>query len=83
MKSEDIESLTSIRARLIKEFSRCKDYKYDKNALMKEYDHAKVLNGFTDTLAKYFSEKATRSAVGVQSLPLNVCVEVQCVFSYE
>ena len=44
MKSEDIESLTSIRARLIKEFSRCKDYKYDKNALMKEYDHAKVLN---------------------------------------
>ena len=46
-------------------------------------DHAKVLNGFTDTLAKYFSEKATRSAVGVQSLPLNVCVEVQCVFSYE
>ena len=46
-------------------------------------DHAKVLNGFTDTLTNYFTEKATRSAVGVKSLPLNVCVEVQCVFSYE
>lgn len=46
-------------------------------------DHAKVLNGFTDTLAEFFSEKATRSAVGVKSLPLNVCVEVQCIFSYE
>ena len=46
-------------------------------------DHAKDLNGFTDTLTNYFTEKATRSAVGVKSLPLNVCVEVQCIFSYE
>ena len=46
-------------------------------------DHAKVLNGFTDTLTIFFTEKATRSAVGVKSLPLNVCVEVQCIFSYE
>jgi enamine deaminase RidA (YjgF/YER057c/UK114 family) len=46
-------------------------------------EHAKVLNGFTDTLTQFFSEKATRSAVGVKSLPLNVCVEVQCIFSYE
>ena len=43
-------------------------------------DHAQVLNGFTDKLSEYFSEKSTRSAVGVASLPLNVCVEVQCVF---
>ena len=40
----------------------------------------KVLNGFTDKLDEYFTEKPTRSAVGVSSLPLNVCVEVQCVF---
>ncbi len=46
-------------------------------------DHANVLNGFTDTLTNYFTEKATRSAVGVKSLPLNVCVEVQCIFSCE
>tara|TARA_Y100001970_G_scaffold38544_1_gene47502 strand:+ start:840 stop:1256 length:417 start_codon:yes stop_codon:yes gene_type:complete len=43
-------------------------------------DHAKVLNGFTDKLSEYFNEKSTRSAIGVSSLPLNVCVEVQCVF---
>jgi len=53
------------------------------NAIEGFADHAKVLNGFTDKLAKYFSEKSTRSAVGVASLPLNVCVEVQCVFTYE
>ena len=46
-------------------------------------EHANVLNGFTDKLAEFFSEKATRSAVGVASLPLNVCVEVQCVFIHE
>ena len=39
-----------------------------------------VLNGFTDKLDEFFSEKPTRSAVGVLSLPLNVCVEVQSVF---
>ena len=53
------------------------------NAIEGFADHAKVLNGFTDKLAEYFSEKSTRSAVGVASLPLNVCVEVQCVFTYE
>ena len=39
-----------------------------------------VLNGFTDKLDEFFSEKPTRSAVGVSSLPLNVCVEVQSLF---
>ncbi len=39
-----------------------------------------VLNGFTDKLDEYFTDKPTRSAVGVSSLPLNVCVEVQSVF---
>ena len=43
-------------------------------------DHASVLNGFTDKLAETFNEKATRSAVGVASLPLNVSVEVQSIF---
>ena len=43
-------------------------------------DQPKVLNGFTDKLDEFFSEKPTRSAVGVSSLPLNVCVEVQAVF---
>ena len=39
-----------------------------------------ILNGFTDKLDEYFTDKPTRSAVGVSSLPLNVCVEVQSVF---
>ena len=43
-------------------------------------DHAGVLNGFTDKLSEFFTEKSTRSAVGVTSLPLNVCVEVQTIF---
>ena len=43
-------------------------------------DQPNVLNGFTDKLDEFFSEKPTRSAVGVSSLPLNVCVEVQAVF---
>ena len=43
-------------------------------------DQPEVLNGFTDKLDEFFSEKPTRSAVGVSSLPLNVCVEVQSVF---
>ena len=43
-------------------------------------DQPKVLNGFTDKLDEFFSEKPTRSAVGVSCLPLNVCVEVQTVF---
>lgn len=43
-------------------------------------DQPKVLNGFSDKLDEFFSEKPTRSAVGVSSLPLNVCVEVQSVF---
>ena len=43
-------------------------------------DQPKVLNGLTDKLDEFFSEKPTRSAVGVSSLPLNVCVEVQSVF---
>ena len=46
-------------------------------------EHAKVLNGFTDELVKYFKDKSTRSAVGVTSLPLGVCVEVQCIFHHE
>ena len=43
-------------------------------------DHPRVLNGFTDKLEEYFNSKATRSAVGVSSLPMNVSVEVQTIF---
>ncbi len=52
------------------------------NAVDTFEDHANILNGFTDRLAEHFpnSEPPTRSAVGVASLPKNVCVEVQAIF---
>lgn len=44
--------------------------------------HADVLNGFTDKLVEFFPNEIlpTRTAVGVSSLPINVCVEVQSIF---
>ena len=52
------------------------------NAVDSFEDHADILNGFTNRLAELLpnSEPPTRSAVGVASLPKNVCVEVQAIF---
>ena len=52
------------------------------NAIDTFENHADVLNGFTDKLVKYFPEESlpTRTAVGVTSLPKNVCVEIQSIF---
>ena len=67
-KNYDIEKLTPLN---VVGFVNCTD----------DYtEHPKVLNGFTDKLEEYFNSKATRSAVGVSSLPMNVSVEVQTIF---
>ncbi len=52
------------------------------NAIDTFENHADVLNGFTDKLVKYFPDESlpTRTAVGVASLPKNVCVEIQSIF---
>ena len=52
------------------------------NAIDSFENHADVLNGFTDKLCEYFPDKGlpTRSAIGVASLPKNVCIEVQAIF---
>ena len=52
------------------------------NAIDSFEEHPKVLNGFTDQLIEYIQESTvpTRSAVGVSSLPNNVCVEIQSIF---
>ena len=52
------------------------------NAIESFQNHADILNGFTDKLCEYFPDKGlpTRSAVGVTSLPKNVCIEVQAIF---
>ncbi len=53
------------------------------NAIDTFENHADVLNGFTDKLVKYFPDESlpTRTAVGVASLPKNVCVEIQSIFT--
>lgn len=40
MVKEDLESLVEIRKDLINHFNKLRDYKSNKNALMKESDHA-------------------------------------------
>ena len=42
-------------------------------------DHPKVVNGFSDLMVVAFGEagKAARSAVGMQSLPSNIAVEIE------
>ena len=45
-------------------------------------DQPKVINGASDTISKIFGEAGmhTRAAVGVNSLPLGVAVEVDAIF---
>lgn len=44
-------------------------------------DHPKVINGFSDLIVSVFEEKGmhARSAVGVNSLPMNVTIEVEMI----
>src|SRR5688572_710044 len=44
-------------------------------------DHPKVINGFSDFIVSVFAEKGlhARSAVGMNSLPLNIAVEVEMI----
>ena len=44
-------------------------------------DHPKVINGFSDLIVSVFGEsgKHARSAVGVNSLPMNIAVEVEMI----
>ena len=46
-------------------------------------DHPKVINGASDLMLKVFGDngKHARAAVGVASLPLGACVEVEAVFA--
>jgi enamine deaminase RidA (YjgF/YER057c/UK114 family) len=46
-------------------------------------DHPKVINGFSDLMADVFGEEAgvgARSAVGMVALPMNIAVEIECIF---
>jgi enamine deaminase RidA (YjgF/YER057c/UK114 family) len=46
-------------------------------------EHPQVINGFAELMAEVFGEDAgvgARSAVGMSSLPLNLAVEIECIF---
>ena len=44
MKKEEIEVLVNLRQRTIEKFKRLRDYKNNKNAIMKEIEHARALH---------------------------------------
>jgi enamine deaminase RidA (YjgF/YER057c/UK114 family) len=48
-------------------------------------DHPKVINGFSDLMVALFGDKGkhARSAVGMGSLPMNTCVEVEMIVEVE
>lgn len=49
------------------------------------HDHPKIVNGASDLFGEVFGErgKHARAAVGVASLPLNACVEVEAIAEVE
>jgi hypothetical protein len=44
MKKEELETLINLRQQLVATFSKLKDYKSNKNAIMREVDHAKIVH---------------------------------------
>ena len=50
MTEDDLTKIINLRAVLIKEFTRLNEYKRDSNAIMKQVEHASVLNDTIQTL---------------------------------
>ena len=48
-------------------------------------DHPKVMNGFSDLMVELFGEKGrhVRAAVGMNSLPSNLAVEIEMLLEFE
>jgi len=44
MEDKEIKQLVSLRSELIENYSKLKDYRQNKNAIMREYDHAQLLH---------------------------------------
>jgi len=55
------------------------------NATDEFTDHPKVINGFSDLMVAVFGEKGkhARSAVGMNSLPSNIAVEIEVIVEVE
>ena len=48
-------------------------------------NHPEVINGFSDVMVEVFGEKGkhARAAVGMGSLPRNICVEIEMIVEIE
>ena len=44
MKTEEIDSLVRLRTQLIERYNKLKDFRQNRNAIMRELDHAEVLH---------------------------------------
>ena len=55
------------------------------NATPEFTEHPKVADGSTDLLVKLYGDagRPARSAVGMQSLPFNIAVEIECIFEVQ
>jgi hypothetical protein len=56
MEKQEINALVELRNKLIVEFTRLRDYKNNANAIMKEFDHAKILHSTISSLDKILQE---------------------------
>ena len=57
LSKEDLQKILELRKSLVLQFERCRDYKSNKNALMKEIDHIQIIGqtikDLDDFLSKY------------------------------
>ena len=56
MNKDDLEKLVAIRTNLLSTFNKLRDYKSNTNAIMKEYDHAKLLHDTIISLDEVLKE---------------------------
>lgn len=56
MKKEELETLVNLRQLIIVKFNRLKDYKQNKNAIMREIEHAELLHSIIVEIDKVLKE---------------------------
>jgi|TARA_R110001592_G_scaffold135377_2_gene351620 hypothetical protein len=56
MEKQDVTNLVQLRTDLIKEFEKLRDYKNNKNAIMKEVQHAKIIHATITRLDNILKE---------------------------
>ena len=61
MKEEEVKKLVDIRMALVTEFFNRKDYKSNKNAIMREIEHIEVLNNTIKQLDEILEKYVTFS----------------------